>query len=216
MMLMPRNWSDFQHYYNRSPPWIKLHKSLLNDRVYMRLPLASKALAPLLWLLASESRSKNGEFDGSTEELEFRLHLSAKEVETGLQPLIDKGFFTVAGKVLAECLQDATPEESREEKETDALAAPATGKKAEDEFNLFYEKYPKKVARPAALKAFKAAKVNGHLPELLADIDRRLSTSVWKLDQKQFIPNPASYLNGRRWEDESGTDAPDTPFEGAR
>jgi hypothetical protein len=112
MLLQPKNWAVFQHYKDRCPPWIKLHRDLLNDRVFMCLPLASKALAPLLWLLASES--KDGTFDGSLDELVFRLHITPKDYEDGLKPLIHKGFFVVASGVLAECYQDAIPETERE------------------------------------------------------------------------------------------------------
>ena len=108
MLLQPKNWAVFQHYKDRCPPWIKLHRDLLNDRVFMCLPLASKALAPLLWLLASES--KDGTFDGSLDELVFRLHITSKDYQDGVKPLIDKGFFIVASGVLAECKQDAIPE----------------------------------------------------------------------------------------------------------
>jgi hypothetical protein len=108
MLLQPKNWAVFQHYKDRCPPWIKLHRDLLNDRVFMCLPLASKALAPLLWLLASES--KDGTFDGSLDELVFRLHITPKDYQDGVKPLIDKGFFVVASGVLAECYQDAIPE----------------------------------------------------------------------------------------------------------
>ena len=120
MLLQPKNWAVFQHYKDRCPPWIKLHRDLLNDRSFMRLPLASKALAPMLWLLASES--KDGIFDGSVDELVFRLHISEKEYKDGLKPLIDKGFFVVASEVLADCNQIAIPETEREterEKETE-------------------------------------------------------------------------------------------------
>jgi hypothetical protein len=117
MMIMPKNWAVFQHYKDRCPPWIKLHRDLLNNREYMRLPLASKALAPFLWLLASES--KTGEFDASVEELCFRLHMTEAEVIAGLKPLIDKGFFTGASNVLADCNQLAIPEtETEREAET--------------------------------------------------------------------------------------------------
>jgi hypothetical protein len=112
MLLQPKNWAVFQHYKDRCPPWIKLHRDLLNDRVFMCLPLASKALAPLLWLLASES--KDGIFDGSLDELVFRLHITPKDYEDGIKPLIHKGFFVVASGVLAECYQDAIPETERE------------------------------------------------------------------------------------------------------
>lgn len=112
MLLQPKNWAVFQHYKDRCPPWIKLHRDLLNDRVFMRLPIASKALAPMLWLLASET--KDGQFDGSLDELVFRLHITPKEYEDGLKPLIDNGFFTIASGVLAECKQPAIPETERE------------------------------------------------------------------------------------------------------
>ena len=112
MLMRPKNWGDFQHYKDRLPPWIKLHRSLLTDREFMCLPIASKALAPLLWLLASES--KDGSFDGSLDELQFRLHISRKDYEDGIKPLIDKGFFVVESGVLADCLQLATPERETE------------------------------------------------------------------------------------------------------
>ena len=118
MLLQPKNWAVFQHYKDRCPPWIKLHRDLLNDRVFMCLPIASKALAPLLWLLASEA--KDGKFDGSLDELVFRLHISPKEYEDGVKPLIDKGFFIIASGVLAESYQVAIPEtEGETERETE-------------------------------------------------------------------------------------------------
>ena len=112
MLLQPKNWAVFQHYKDRCPPWIKLHRDLLNDRVFMRLPIASKAIAPMLWLLASES--KDGVFDGSLDELVFRLHITEKEYQAGVKPLIDNDFFIIASGVLAERLQDAIPETETE------------------------------------------------------------------------------------------------------
>lgn len=127
LSLIPKKWSEFQHYKDRSPPWIKLHRELLNNREFMCLPLASKALAPLLWLLASES--KDGSFDASTAELAFRLRLTESEVEQGLKPLISKGFFLDASTMLAPRLQDATPETEgegeAETKEAKASSSPA-------------------------------------------------------------------------------------------
>lgn len=127
MLLQPKNWAVFQHYKDRCPPWIKLHRDLLNDRVFMCLPLASKALAPLLWLLASES--KDGIFDGSMNELVFRLRITQKEYEDGIKPLINKGFFIVASGVLADSYQVAIPEREREG-ETETETKTETKKKA--------------------------------------------------------------------------------------
>ena len=129
MLLQPKNWAVFQHYKDRCPPWIKLHRDLLNDRAYMRLPIASKAIAPMLWLLASES--KDGVFDGSLDELVFRLHITPKEYQDGVKPLIDNDFFNVVSGVIAECKQVAIPEtETETETETEGERETETKKKA--------------------------------------------------------------------------------------
>lgn len=161
MILRPKNWSDFQHYKNRNPPWIRFHKRILDDRIYQKLPIASRALAPMLWLLASESKDPNtGEFDGSVEELTFRLRWPETEIVDALKPLIDSGFFEmvqIASTVLAECLRDATPEKRREETETETenICASSTDEAPPtrnppipyqviaDAFNLNMERLPK-------------------------------------------------------------------------
>ena len=128
MLLQPKNWAVFQHYKDRCPPWIKLHRDLLNDRSFMRLPIASKAIAPMLWLLASES--KDGVFDGSLDELVFRLHITPKEYQDGVKPLIDNDFFNVVSGMIAECKQVAIPEtetetETKTEKKATSVATPS-------------------------------------------------------------------------------------------
>lgn len=88
---------------------------------YQRMPVASKALAPMLWLLASESN--DGAITMSPEEIAFRLRMSEKDVISAIKPLIDNGFFIDDSNMLAECVQDATTEKrqsrdrDREEKE---------------------------------------------------------------------------------------------------
>jgi hypothetical protein len=86
--IQPKDWAEFQHYKDRNPTWIKLHRTLLDNFEFHRLPLASRALAPMLWLLASED--KEGVIDADPESLAFRLRCSIKEVETALSPLIGK------------------------------------------------------------------------------------------------------------------------------
>ena len=125
MHLKPKKWGDFQHYKDRCPPWIKLHRDLLNNRDFMRLPIASKALAPLLWLLASES--KDGVFDASVEELVFRLRLTEKEIKDGLKALLEGGFFENASNTLAGGKQPAIPEtETETEGEGETKKKPAS------------------------------------------------------------------------------------------
>ena len=116
MKLIPKNWDNFQHYKHRSPPWIKLHKNLLDDMAFQRLPVASKAIAPMLWLLASESH--DGVIHRTPEEIAFRLRMTEKEVISSIKPLIDNGFFIEDSNVLANCLQDATTEKRQRQRQS--------------------------------------------------------------------------------------------------
>lgn len=128
-----KNWAKFQHYKDRSPPWIKLHRELLDDFNFARLPIASKALAPLIWMLAAESN--DGTVNIDPEWLAFRLRWEVADVVAGLTPLIEKGFLSVASGVLAECLQHATPEtetETEGEKKGAPVGANPRGRKKRD------------------------------------------------------------------------------------
>lgn len=128
MILTPKNWNSFQHYKDRAPAWIKLHKALLDDYEFSCLPVASKALAPLLWLLASEY--EDGKIKGSLDKMAFRLRMTRGELADALSPLVEKGFFD-ASEPLAACLHVAIPEKEREiegEREIEKISvAKATG-----------------------------------------------------------------------------------------
>jgi len=118
-ILTVKDWHEFQHYRDRSPPWIKLHKYLLDNYEYQCLPVASRALAPMLWLLASES--KEGEIDGDLKKIAFRLRVPEKEIMDGLKPLIDAGFIISDSDLIADCYQSAMPEtEGETEREAEA------------------------------------------------------------------------------------------------
>lgn len=121
--LTVKGWGDFQHYKDRDPPWIKLHKKLLDDYEFQMLQLASRALAPMFWLLASES--KDGSFDADPAKLAFRLRTSEKVINEVIKELIDKGFLVGDSAVLASCKRDAMPEtETETETETTLSGKP--------------------------------------------------------------------------------------------
>lgn len=71
-------------------------------------------------------------------------------------------------------------------------------------FDTFWSAYPRKDKKADALKAF--AKLDPDA-DLLADMVARVEllkqTDEWLKDAGQFIPLAASWLNGRRWEDEA-------------
>lgn len=69
-------------------------------------------------------------------------------------------------------------------------------------FASFWSAYPKKAAKPAAHKALKAAKLKaGELDLILNDIEARKESEDWTKEGGKYVPNPATYLNQRRWED---------------
>lgn len=98
--LQIKNWEKFQHYKDRSPPWIKLHRELLDDYEFSCLQDASKAHLMLLWLLASQLDNK---IPADQKWLKNKLGLTHN---IDLKELIDKGFLVRlhdASKPIADC-----------------------------------------------------------------------------------------------------------------
>jgi len=125
MIVRIRNWEKFQHYRHRSPPWIKLHRGVLDDDAFQALAGDDAKLLINLWLLASEAE---GSLKTTSKTLAWRLRVaSTRSVSNGLTRLVSALFITLtddAGNVLAECLQDASEplaqsrvEESRDREE---------------------------------------------------------------------------------------------------
>ena len=49
-----KNWAAYQHYRERRPPWVKLHRTLLDDAEFARIDASHARILVLLWLIASE------------------------------------------------------------------------------------------------------------------------------------------------------------------
>ena len=74
----------------------------------------------------------------------------------------------------------------------------------ESGFDKFWEAYPKKTAKANAVKAWKKLDPDEELQgAILTSLERQKSSVQWTKDNGQYIPYPASWLNGRRWEDEA-------------
>jgi len=77
---------------------------------------------------------------------------------------------------------------------------PLTNIDIDQEFNLFWSLYPKKTGKNAAYKSWNKTRPN---------IEAVIKTLTWQKQSKQwfekggqFIPNPATWINQHRWEDE--------------
>ena len=73
-------------------------------------------------------------------------------------------------------------------------------------FNLFWVAYPSKVGKDAARKAFDKRKPDSELVALMVKaINVQRSSSKWKKNDGEFIPNPATWLNAGQWQDGEST-----------
>ena len=72
-----------------------------------------------------------------------------------------------------------------------------------DSFIKFWNIYPRKIGKGAAYKSWKRKpKGKGISDIILNAVLSQKQSEQWKKDNGQFIPNPATWLNQRRWEDE--------------
>lgn len=118
-------------------------------------------------------------------------HINPRERDSVLPPPKDHASITRRD---ASVTVDARAgrKEGREGKEIDASPIG---------FAEFWSAYPRKVAKGDAEKAWKK-----HKPDLaacLSAIAVAKSSPDWTKDGGQFIPHPATWINGKRWEDGS-------------
>jgi hypothetical protein len=109
-----KNWSKFQHFKDRRPPWVKLYRDILDDLEWHELdPLSAKVLV-MLWVIASEDEGRIP----NVKTLAFRLRLTevkTKEVLIKLSHWLEQDDIKV---ISDEYQSDSTERET--EKETEA------------------------------------------------------------------------------------------------
>jgi uncharacterized phage protein (TIGR02220 family) len=185
-----KNYEKFQHYKDRSPPWIKLYNDVLDNYEFSRLQDASKLHLVLIWLLASRHDNR---LPWDPEWIAKRIGASDK---VNLDVLEASGFIekVVNGsEVLAECKQIACLEtegetEKRESKSLSGLppdGVPLEGKKpngvtgqALEVLQFLNEKTGRK---------FRGLDGNGRPTANLDFIVKRLKTGVSVQDCKTVI-----------------------------
>lgn len=102
--------------------------------------------------------------------------------------------------------------ESKKEIESESNKR-ARGNKTAELFERFWGSYPKKVGKGAAEKAFAKYKPDDALVEqMILAVEAAKRTEQWRKDGGQYIPNPATWLNQKRWEDEP-PEMPQTPYD---
>ena len=73
----------------------------------------------------------------------------------------------------------------------------------ERRFSEFWQQYPKKVGKKAALTSWKRVKPDAELFErIMQAVALAKASDQWRREGGRFIPNPATWLNQGRWDDE--------------
>jgi hypothetical protein len=124
-----KNWTKFQHFKDRRPPWVKLYRDILDDIEWHELdPLAAKVLV-MLWLIASEDEGRIPD----TKTLAFRLRLTevkTKEVVIKLSHWLEQDDINVISeRYQNDPLETETETETKKEKK-------ALGKRLATDFSF--------------------------------------------------------------------------------
>lgn len=81
-----KNWKQFQHFKDRTPPWIKLYRGLLDDPDFHALDGDTAKQLVMIWLVASEDETHQGLLP-CEKKLAFRLRISEKQLKQTLTKL---------------------------------------------------------------------------------------------------------------------------------
>lgn len=111
---------------------------------------------------------------------------------------IDKYIHPIAPQGADVCGESLTVETAQG---TEEKAEDHSKTRTEEDFDRFWQAYPRKVGKKAAKRAFN--KANVPVETLVSAVQRQKCGKQWKKDNGQYIPNPATWLNQGRWDDET-------------
>jgi len=123
MSIRIKNWSKLQHFKDRTPPWIKLYRDLLDDPDWHDLPGDDGKTLIGLWLIASEDETREGTLPCSRK-LAFRLRVSVNDLERALirlgHWLINDDIAVISPEYRSDAPETETETETKGEEETES------------------------------------------------------------------------------------------------
>ncbi len=127
-----------------------------------------------------------------------------KDVQSNIEK--PKGFSNNQ-KVFYENQTKADKEKDKDKDYISPPVSPSRGTARADElFDRFWAVYPRKAGKDAAIKAWGKIKPDAQLTDVIVKaVENQRCSEQWRRDNGQYIPYPATWLNGRRWEDEEYT-----------
>lgn len=149
----------------------------------------------------------------TTKQVQTILTSKATEIAAFARPFtpaLTPAVTPTGGQALAEPTTTATYTATSSNEES--LVHPSGERAATEypeEFEQWWAEYPRKQAKPDALKAFKAARKTTDLATLLAGVRTYKLLNIGQ--EKSHLKMPAGWLRDRRWEDEQVAHTPEQP-----
>lgn len=219
-----KNWETFQHFRDRTPPWIKLHRILLDDHDWHKLePSAAKFLV-MLWLLASEDKKKQGWLP-PIDDIAFRLRMSEQDV-ISLAARLSHWLERDDNAVISACHHDnnvlphparsqETEAEAETERETEKRSP--NGDSINSRFEIWWQEVPKtrRVGKKAVKAEYTRIVQRGEAThdELLIGMRGYRALVDAERTETQYIVHPERWLKKGRWADDNTVRREPTPQE---
>jgi len=218
-----KNWEIYQHYKDRSPPWIKLYNSILEDYEFSCLHDASKLHLILIWALASRNKNKlpmdSGWIKqkiGVTENVDLEALLQLGFIELipsndGACGDIPAPMEQTASTMLARSKQHACPEKRREEERRGEEIKKKRDVFLTENFEFFWNAFPKKGfgakgSKKKALAEFKKLDPDKDLMEtMLFALSKQIEQKTQFRKSGEFVENfqhIERWLRNQRWLDD--------------
>ena len=127
-------------------------------------------------------------------------------LDSGIDSALDRAFCD-GNALFNSAFDSGNPKHKHKNKNKDICASA---------FATFWDAYPKRKDKVKAKKAFEKINPSQELLQvMLSSIEKSKQSDDWKKSNGQYIPYPATWLNGHRWEDEDITSTPlsDTNFD---
>jgi hypothetical protein len=83
----------------------------------------------------------------------------------------------------------------------DLDATPAPKKASKNDFEVFWSAYPRKVGKGYCKDIWKR-KTLPPIEVILASLHKAIASHDWQKEDGKYIPNPSTWINQARWEDE--------------
>lgn len=209
--------------------WFRLWTEILDDPKLAKLDDGEYRRFINLLAIACE-QDKHGHIHGSIEDIAWRTRDNPDTLDSAIKKLLDlkilthnhrsylfpawnKRQFKSDRSVDRWRAWKERQESTKEEKEirintdTDTEQSVHVGSNNSptfaQTFDVFWSKYPKKVGKEAAKKAWSKIKDQKKvLEKIMSALAWQASSDQWTKENGKYIPNPATYLNQGRWEDE--------------